>query len=68
MFVTRVNFPGEAKRTKNNQNFQESFLKIPQEHTQIYRRKKYYKRPNPGRFSQNCEKHIVTIFQEEQMP
>ena len=32
MVQEHINFPGEGKRTRTHQNFQESFLKIPQEH------------------------------------
>ena len=60
-------FPGEANctRTQIFQNFQESFLKILQEHMRFSRRKKYNKnRSNfPGERSQNFVRKD-TIFQE----
>ena len=47
-FLVHINFPGEAKCTRTHQNFQDSFLKIPQEHIRFSRRKKCNKnRSNP---------------------
>ena len=66
---THINFPGEAKCTRTHQNFQESFLKIPQEHLRFSRRKKYHKNRStfPGDLVQNFVR-IHKIFQEKEMP
>ena len=62
---THVNFPGEAKCTRTHQNFQENFLKIPQEHIRFSRSKNYYK--NRSNFLRELSRIFVrtdTIFQE----
>ena len=65
---THINFPGEAKSNRTHPNFQESFLKITQEHKRFSRRKKYHKNRSkfPGEFYRNFVR-THTIFQEEEI-